>query len=460
MESIFVKAGDATLEKIENEVAAVLIHKTELLRFKNWLRSPLLRLPAEIVTHILSDIMEDIDHPYDWRQVFTTCHRIHTIMCTSSELWWKADFVLDKGAHLAFARSMGNLQEITADFRTFGDWQEGHTQNAVDFCSQNMVLYGHKLHTVNICGLPSDVVHWSWIFERHLPRLHHLKIHFFAPVGGRGSLSDPVVLELPTDLPLWVLDIRNAMLPWSSNLFTGLSELCLDFSDCDALVEISEDELLGIFDASPQLERLSLTDLTPSNPVAAPTRTVQLPSLTFLRLDDVPQFIGYILSHMNIPAIASLDVHFQLSFWEVEESLDAIFPDDRLPNRLFPNPPVFEVRPERVGGAYDSLKVKIGSAKIQFDCDTDDAETSFTEIMSCVHSLVPASATTLRLDYSGLDEGEWVEFFGLHPGVRSIFFFFFFFLVEPCGGATHVQTGCTACPVGLGRRGSHPTGGE
>ena len=70
-----------TLET-ENEVAAVLIHLKKLLRLKNWLRSPFLRLPTEIIIHILSYVMEDAEHSSVWWSVFSTCH----IMCVATEL--------------------------------------------------------------------------------------------------------------------------------------------------------------------------------------------------------------------------------------------------------------------------------------------------------------------------------------------------------------------------------------
>ena len=428
MQPPFVKTEDAALEKTEDEVAAALVHMMELLRFKNWLRSPLLRLPIETITHILSYIMEDMEYPHVWRPIFSTCYRIHTIMCTTTELWRKADFFLDRVAHLVFVRSMGNLQEITADLRAWGDWRDEWTQYIVGFCRDNLVLRGDNLHKVELYGSPSDVAYWSWIFEPPLPRLSNLKIHFFATDDewNEDSLSDPVLLELPTHLPLQVLDLRNATLPWSSNLFTGLKELYLVFRDCDEPAEISEDELLRIFEASPQLERLSLGDLILRIPVTGgqlqytPIRIARLPSLVFLKLNGLPMDVGYILSHMDIPAITSLEIRSQPSFWEVERCLDFFFPDDRLPNRLFPNPPVFEVWPDTGEGMWFSLKSTIGSAKIQFDIDSDDTETSCSTIMTCIHPLIPPSVTNLRLDYSGLGEEEWEVFFASRPEVRSI----------------------------------------
>lgn len=61
----------------------------------------------------------------------------------------------------------------------------------------------------------------------------------------------PVTLQLPTDMPLRVLDLRNTTLRWSSSPFAGLKELHLDFTSCDPTVEISEDALFEILGVSP-----------------------------------------------------------------------------------------------------------------------------------------------------------------------------------------------------------------
>jgi hypothetical protein len=67
-----------------------------------------------------------------------------------------------------------------------------------------------------------------------------------------------------------------------------------------------EDELLGILDASPQLERLSLARIrVGNNPWLPPKRIVQLPRLTSLLLANDPEVVGYILGHVDVPTIAS-----------------------------------------------------------------------------------------------------------------------------------------------------------
>ncbi|KAF9643841.1 hypothetical protein BDM02DRAFT_3122849 [Thelephora ganbajun] len=426
----FVKTDDTTLKKAENEVAAVLVHLKKLLRAKNWLRSPLLRLPIEIIVHILSYIMQDAENSSVWRPIFSMCYHIHNIICISPELWRKADFMSDRLARLAFERSHGNLEVITADLLARDEQRNEQARNSLGFCRDHLVLHGHRLHTLEVQGCSSDITSFSWILERPLLRLRHVKIHLFPDCKGWRdlSLSDPVILELPTDLPLRVLDLRNATLPWSSNLFSGLSELHLDFVDCDSLVEISEEDLFGILEASPRLESLSLLQLIPKIPAMndqqqhTPTRVVKFTNLTSLELDSFPMLVGYILAHVDIPVIDSLKIRGEFYLWEVESSIEHIFPNDRLPSQLFSNPPIFEVWPDGGYGIYDALKVNIGSCHMQFDFDMDESEAIYGAIMACILPLVPPSATTLRLDYSDLDEEEWSDFFWAHPEVRSIEF--------------------------------------
>ena len=429
MAPAFVETGDTTLAKIGNEIAAVTTHLKKLLRLKNWLCSPLLRLPTETLVHILLYIMKDAEHSSVWRPIFSTCYRVYSLMCTTTELWRKADFTLDRQALLVFERSQGNLEAIIADLLTEDDRRNEHTRRALGHCRDNLILRGHRLHTLDVRGYPSDITNFSWIFERPLPRLEYVKIHFYPSWSEELTafiLDNPVGLQLPADLPLRVLDLCNATLPWSSYLFTELRELHLDFIECELFVEISEEELLGIFDASPRLESLSLLRLIPTYPVInnqpqhIPTRIVKFASLTSLNIDSFPSLAGYILAHMDIPAITSLRIRAEFDPWEIEPTLENFFPDDHLPDRLFPNPPIFEVWPDCGQGIYDSLKVKIGSSHIQFDFDMDDNREASDTIMSCILPLVPSSVTTLRVDYSDLDIEEWTEFFWSHPEVRSI----------------------------------------
>ena len=443
MESAPVKTEDATSKTVENEVATVLIHLKNLLRIKNQLCSPLLQLPTETIIHILSYIMEAVEQSRVWQPIFSTCHRIRRIMRTATELWWKVDCTRSRAALFAFARSKGSPQAILADLNPCYYWQNDEARKVLDHWRDREVLHGHRLHTLELCGDPSDLAHFSWIFERPLPRLHYLKFRFFGPLDmdedeGEPPLPipSPVALQLPMDLPLQTLDLNNATLPWSSNLFTGLRELRMDFRDCETVVEISADELLGVFDASPQLERLSLVQVWPRIPVRggepqyAPTRIAQLPNLVFLELDNSPESIGYALVHMNIPAIDSLEIRSHVLPFEVPWSLRFFFLNRHLPNRLFPNPPVFGIRAtnEDEAGPLSSMHVTIGGFKIWFDFDTEVGEAARDAIMTCIPPMVPQSVAILELDHLNWGEWEWRQFLTSHPEVHSIEY------MNHCGG--------------------------
>ena len=396
-----VETDEKSAENTKDEIATVLIHMKKLLRLKNWLCSPLLRLPTEIIVQILSYITENRG---EWQSVFSTCYHIRAVMNNAAELWQQANFVSDKRALpvSVFARSQGNLQEITADLIAWGDCRDDHARNALRFCRDNLVLHGHKLRALDLRGCPSDIINFSWIFERPLPRLEYLKIHFY-PLWLKESgsyIQDPEILQFPADLPLRVLDLSNATPPWSSYLlFTELRELHLDFTECESFVEISEEELLGILEASPRLESLSLIRLLPKAPIVDgerdynPIRIVKLASLTSLDLDSLAELVGYILVHMDVPVIDSLKIRGEFSPWEVEVFFGYLFPDFLLPERLLTNPPIFEIWPDGGYGIYDSLKVKIGGIHIQFDFDMDDEEEASETIIGCVLPLPPTGST-------------------------------------------------------------------
>ena len=87
---------DDLLRKSEWEVAAVLVHLKKLLCVtgNRWyalrscsspprLSSAFCRSSWLIWTHLHADI---------WRSIYGTCHRIHKIMYSATELWWRMDW--------------------------------------------------------------------------------------------------------------------------------------------------------------------------------------------------------------------------------------------------------------------------------------------------------------------------------------------------------------------------------
>lgn len=331
-----------------------------------------------------------MDKTFGWLSIFSTCHHIHKIMRTATELWWKVDCAQPRIARIVFLRSEKSPQAMIIRLNLW----DSDSQRVVDHWKKKRALNGYRLHTLELYGTPLDIPRFSWIFERPLPRLRYLRIYFSRPLDDEGNelptsnsatsrlpvaLQLPTTLQLPTNIPLRVLNLCNTTLPWSSNLFIGLRKLHLDFTGCDDAVEISVDELFRILDASPQLESLSLMQLGLRKPIGNNTRQpnyvqiVQFPNLTFLGLENSPEVIGLIMIHIDIPAITCLRIRSLVVPQNVAWSLDLLVPGVRLQTRLFSNPPIFQVTSADTDEPPDFMLVDIGSFKIWLDFDWADA---------------------------------------------------------------------------------------
>ena len=422
--------NDAALEQTEERTTAMLVHLRKLLRVRNRLCSPLLRLPTETILRILSFFMAELDSYYIyfpiWGPVCSTCHRIREIMCGATELWWKVDCIRSRSAHVAYMRSGRNPRVIVSNFVSASERQVANSENILDHWRDERKFRGNRLHTLEFTGIPSIFAHFSWILERSLPHLERLKINIAESMDEDfdSDIEHPVPTQLPVDMPLRVLDLRNIVLPWSSLRFTGLRELHLNFRDCHPTVTIPEDELFGIFDASPQLERLSLLEVGHEVPVIdgqslPPRRILKFPNLTFLKLDNDPIVVRYTLEYMDLPVITSLEIR-SFVLWDIAGNPKLLFPDDRLPKRLFPNPPTFAVGTAGREELDPSMEIEIGGVKIRLDFSVEAGEFGTGIVMSSISQLVPSSVTALKLDCTELDEWGWRYFFASHPEVRSI----------------------------------------
>lgn len=420
--SHIVAVDDATLEKADETLTLALVHLRLLLRIKNRLRSPLLRLPTETMIRILSFTNEGCH--YDWRSIFSTCHHIYMIMRRSPEVWWEVNYDCTttslRAAHISFMRSKGKPRVLAADLDPWDFLLSTDVETFHDYWRVNRVFQGSELHTLEFSGDPTAFDHFSWILEGSLPRLERLKIHLLPALDATDwpiPLPNPFALQLPPDIPLKVLDLHNVTRPWLPSYFTGLRELHLQFKHCSVDTVMQEDELLGILEASPRLEDLSLVRIrVGNNQQLRPKRIVRLPNLTSLWLANVPEAVGHILAYVDAPAITSLEIFAEIAGGDLSQVLGLLFPDDRLPKRLFSNPPVFKIGMRNISGSR--MELAIGSLSIRFESDRYSG-VGQNVVAACI-PLVPSSVTTLQADFSGLDQQVWRDFFQSHPGVRSI----------------------------------------
>ena len=417
-------ADDGTLEKNDEARARTLLHLRLLLRVKNRLCSPLLQLPTEIIIRILS--FTNGGYHRDWQSTFSTCHRIYMIMRKATEVWWEVNYNFTtaslRAAHISFMRSKGNPRVLVADIDPWDSMMSTGVESFHDYWMVNRVFQSSELHTLEFSGDSTTFDHFSWIPKGPLPNLECLKIHILPALDIAGfpiPIPNPFALQLSPDIQLRVLDLHNVTRPWLPTYFTGLRELHLRFKHCSEDVAMLEDELLGILNASPRLECLSLARIRVGDDQRhQPKRIVQLPNLTSLLLANNPEVVGYILALMDIPAIASLDIIANISDGDATRALGLLFPDDRLPKRLFSDPPVFKIGPRNTRREMPYMGFNIGSFKIQFESDrySNLGQNAF---VACI-PLVPSSVTTLQADFSEFDQQVWREFFRLHPEVRSI----------------------------------------
>lgn len=245
---------DSTLEKTDEALAVVLVHLRKLLRVKNRLYSPILRIPVEIIIRILSVVNRG--NYRDWRYIFSTCHLIYKIMRRATEVWWKVNYSCTprsvRAAHLTFQRSKGNPRELVVNLDP-GDYTSD-ARSFLVYWKDERTFQGSRLHTLEFSGTSSLFAYFSWILEGPLHRLERLKVHVLHQLDDLGytiPLKTPVALQLPTDMPLTVIDLYNATLPWTPNYIAGLRELYLQFEYCYEFAPMPEDNLLGILDASP-----------------------------------------------------------------------------------------------------------------------------------------------------------------------------------------------------------------
>jgi len=427
MTSPHIDAADyTTLEETDEALTLTLLHLRLLLRVRNQLHSPLLQLPTETIIRVLS--FANGGHYHDWQSIFSTCHRIYIIMRKATEVWWEVNYncttVSLRTAHVSFMRSKGNPRVLVADLDPWDVPHSPDVESFHDYWMVNRVFQSSELHTLEFSGDPTTFDHFSWILNGPFPHLERLKIHVipaFDIADWPIPLSGPFALQLSPDIQLRVLDLYNVTRPWLPTYFSGLRELHLHFKHCDEDVAMLGDELLGILDASPQLERLSLVRIrVGNNQRYQHKRIVQLPSLTSLWLANNPEVVGYILARVDIPAIASLEIYAKISDGDAAQALDLFFPDDRLPKRLFSDPPVFKIGTRIVGGRSETpyMGCSIGGFEILFESGRY-SNLSQNAFVACI-PLVPSSVTTLQADFSDFDQRVWREFFRSHPEVRSI----------------------------------------
>ena len=372
----------------------------EELRNRNPLHSPLLRLPHDILTYILPFTMDNTKLTHTWTTILLVCHYLRKTIMSTPLLWGRIYCLPPETMLKRFEMADWGPVEIYAHVLI----KEGkeRVKAGLDSVRDAARLRRDRIHTLEFHGEPDVWPHFSWIFDEPLPNLKHLSIST--------ALYRRLVIPPSNTLSghLQALSISDIATTWPSHLFSKLKDLHMEFSSS---FDPPGNQLITALKASPHLETLSLKCRSPNVlPQSGwqSNRIVELSHLKSLRLVATAPESIFVLTHLKLPAITSLDLDsgtFDLSH------LHHVLSGGILPKGLFeaaPNSPYFMgLWPIRIGGLRVTGSRSLGDSELR-------------EILLPAHEVVPLSATTLEITQDHFRESHWREFARLRPEVHSI----------------------------------------
>ena len=369
------------------------------LRARNQKHSPLLRLPYEIVVHILLLVMDDMYRKSTptWATILPTCHQLGQLVLSTPELWGRIFCTFPHNFFRRFELAAWSPTEI----HVFGCCREDEEIGAaLERVRGACQLHRDKIHTLEFAGTSRLWSHFSWIFDEPLPDLKDLRLSF----AKHGAFDIPISLTDAVGTHLETLSIENAALPASSYSFYNMRNLRIAYSP-----ELTVQRVVTILDSSRRLETLSLSYYrhplhNDSQPVK---RVVTLSHLRSLSLDAPPSIAASILDRLYLPAIDTLAVPLK---GLTPSDIQLFFTNKILASHLLkatPNSPyLISHETARMGG---------------FQLDRSPTCTSnWADIFPAMHEMVSSSVTELEMIRDTLDERHWREFARRRPDVHSI----------------------------------------
>ena len=385
-----------------NEPVAALptVSPVEEFRARNLIHSPLLRLPYEIVVHILLFAVDDSKRTPTWTTILPTCHYLCQMILSTPELWGRIYCLPPEKMVRQFEMAAWSPTEIYGHFAM--EREKGRVKAALDSVGDACQLRCDRIHTLEFCGGIDVWPHFSWIFDGPFPNLKHLSISLVMSP----DLAIPFMVSIGKHLE--TLSIDNVRIPVSSHLFWNLKNLHVGFSQDRSVRPLTMHQLITMLDSLPLLETLSLSHIHPTIPrrgSGQSKRILTLSHLNSLKLTAPVLEVVSILDHLSLPSITSLI----LDSSDLEPShLCLLFPDNILADRMFKDtqnfPHFTRSGMVRMGGLQ---LAPTGSANEQ-------------EFFLPMHKMVPFSVNELEIIQDMFDESHWREFARLRPEVRSI----------------------------------------
>ena len=319
--------GDHASGVVETSTESTLQLSCHLRRHRNFLASPLLRLPTELVLKIFAHATEpDDDDALDSDSssssndgptllvLIAICHQLREIGMTCPGLWSTVDLTIPPLAELFLERcdydphilikslsasEWRRSMYLVANPRREAAWErlEGRALN--------------NLHSIAFRGLRDEFTQRIVGVLRRAPNVSNLDLrNHWIPSDPRVDLPRPPGDPIPK---LSTLRLHNFLISWTAPFLQNLRQLTLEtMPPALASGHVSIGPFLAALARCPHLEVLSLTHTGPDLPVGHQDgcdTVVQLRRLRKIHLDfhDPPR-VGCILSHIGYPESTDLEL--------------------------------------------------------------------------------------------------------------------------------------------------------
>ena len=295
------------LALVEINLESTLQRLYHLRRRRNFLASPLLRLPTELILRIFEHAVElgdeDDDSPSSMQACRTLlvivgiCYELRKIGMTTHYLWSIIDLTTPSLAELFLERCNYDPRILIKSLPLHEGRETLWTQlQARTFNSLRSLVFKGGPSEFTDGSIPIPILQWA-------TNLSSLDIHFV------GAYEPQLPWYLDTPIPsLSVLRLRGFSIRWTSPLLRNLSRLTLDAGPAHNPVQLEHtpiETFLTALASCPDLELLELRNAGPKKLNGHRDNcdmVVQLHKLRRLSLHfQCPSAVGYILSHIGYP---------------------------------------------------------------------------------------------------------------------------------------------------------------
>ena len=321
------QAIDAEIKSLEKSIRALKYRRNAL--------APISSLPTEVTTLIFSFLhptssaftpckKRDPD-PLAWLRVAHVCHQWREIALNQPLFWSHIDFDNLSSVGTAEILARAKTAPLYLDARFLGyKWDDARLGRFYAFQEKLQVCIPRICHLLFSAETPA-------IFEilegliSPAPTLERLSL---TCENHHDSEDDVVPDTLFSGITprLSCLELRGYGISWKSPLLRGLTYLDIRSpSVCPSL-----SVWLDALDEMPQLEMFALHQASPVADDDGPfpfdvKRTATLPSLTHFDISESPQDCGFVLAHLDLPALSCLSIKTIFNFPPVDNVHD-VFP--------------------------------------------------------------------------------------------------------------------------------------